>query len=86
MTEKRLVQFINENDIDYGSMSLEDGDICIFLKISQLKEFDGLIKAYSNHGPVSMELMAGFLFVPMKKICDFYDIDMNKIFKFEDEI
>jgi hypothetical protein len=82
MTELDLYKFINDNNIEWHRQD-NDGtpDIIIFPFIFQLDEFYKLLKGYkTDEGGLEIRLFYGYVSVWMNEICEYYDIDIKKVF------
>jgi hypothetical protein len=95
MTELDLYKFITNNEVewhkthyglewlkthyDYGSQT----EVVIFVNLWDIKEFgelfgsDGIVTDYEG---IPCYLKEGRIAFEMANICDYYDIDINKIF------
>ena len=80
MTELELYKFINDNIIEWHIRD-NDGtpDIIIFVYTFQIDEFYKLIKSSIDEG-IECRLMDGYFAFWMNDICDYYGIDMYKVF------
>lgn len=80
MTELELYKFINDNDIEWHWQE-NDGadDVLVFPHFSQIEEFAKFVKGISENGfPCTM--MNGYFAFWMNDICNYYGIDMEKVF------
>jgi len=78
-----LYKFIKNDSIEWHKID-NDGmsDILIFIYIFNLEEFCKLIKSYDNDGEgLVIRLFDGYIAVWMRDLCDYYGIDVDKIFE-----
>ena len=80
MTELELYKYITENNIEWRRDN-NDGtpDVLIFPLICEVKEFNELVKGDIEEG-VECRMRDGYFAFWMKDICDYYGIDIDKIF------
>ena len=80
MTELELYKYVNDNGIEWHRRD-NDGtpDVVIFPLIFQVDEFYKLIRSMIDEG-IECRLMDGYFAFWMKDICEYYDIDMEKVF------
>jgi len=85
MTELELYKYINDNNIEWHRRD-NDGtpDIVIFPYTFQVEEFANLIKSSIDEG-IECRLMNGYFAFWMKDICEYYGIDMDKVFCGEEQ-
>lgn len=81
MTELELYKYINDNNIEWhrhdnGSVS----DVLIFPMTFQVAQFSNLIKDMACDGGIECRLRDGYFAFWMNDICDYYNIDMDKVF------
>jgi hypothetical protein len=82
MTELELYKFIHHNDIEYRREDNEGtSDILMFLYVFQLEDFCKLVKDYNiDDGGLSIRLVNCYVAIWMNEVCDYYDIDIDKVF------
>lgn len=85
MTELQLYRYIKDNDIEWNHFyDNEFGymDIVIFPKLWQLDELSDLLSnsVFDDEG-IKCHMKKGYVAIPMRDICDHYDIDMHNVFK-----
>lgn len=81
MTELELYKYINDNNVEWHIQD-NDGeeDIIIFPYIFQIDEFSKLIKGYTGDGGIECHLMDGYFGIWMKDLCEYYGVEMEKVF------
>jgi hypothetical protein len=81
MTELELYKYINDNGIEWHRQD-NDGtpDIIIFPYIFQLEEFCKLVMGYESEEGVILRLFGGYVAIWMQDLCDYYGIDIDKVF------
>lgn len=86
MTELELYKYINDNNIEWHRWHrhLDNrhsvADIIIFPYIFQIDEFAKLIKDYTSDEGMECYLKDGYFAFWMRDLCDYYDIDIDKVF------
>ncbi|MCK9255826.1 MAG: hypothetical protein GX793_01505 [Bacteroidales bacterium] len=84
MTDLELYKFIKECDVEWKWEKFdgeEYNDIVMFISTQNIDEFQELIKDYLDaKGFYKCNLKTDCIAVRMCAICDFYDIDMDKVF------
>lgn len=92
MTELQLFQFVRENDCeyhwftDYDYLPFHKEDVMLFVFDWHIEGFKNLLGAtiMAEEG-IPCNMKDGYFCFKMKSICEFFDIDMNNVFKREDE-
>ena len=86
MTELELYKYINDNNIEWHRQD-NDGtpDIIMFPLTFQIDEFVKLVKEYTGDSGIECRLMDGYFAFWMQDICDYYDIDIAKVFCGEEQ-
>ena len=79
MTELDLYKFINENSIEWHKE--EGGEIYIFPFVWDIEEFSKLIAGYHPDEGFKCNLRDNYICFKMNDICDYFEIDLNKIFQ-----
>lgn len=81
MTELELYKYINDNNIEWHRQD-NDGtpDIIIFPLTFQIDEFVKLVKGYASDDGIECRLKDGYFAFWMQDICDYYGIDIDKVF------
>jgi hypothetical protein len=81
MTELELYKYINDNDIEWHRHD-NDGkqDIIILPYTFQLEGFSKLIENYDPDEGLEMRLKNGYVGIWMNDLCEYYGIDMDKVF------
>lgn len=86
MTELELYKFINDNNIEWHKRE-NDGtpDVVIFPHIFQIEDFQKLLsKSSFDDGGIECRMMDGYFAFWMKDICEYYGVDMDKVFTGEE--
>jgi glucose-6-phosphate 1-dehydrogenase len=80
MTESDLIYFILiDNHIEYNWV---DDNVIIFIDHYLIKEFMDLVgDIYLTNGETESILKYGYIGVQMKEICEYFGIDMKKVFR-----
>ena len=79
MTELELYKFIKDYNIEYHKI---DDEVVIFLSFSELAEFVKLISYnYFDDAGEDIVLKKEFVCIKMKDICQYYDIELQKVFE-----
>lgn len=81
MTELELYKYIHDNAIQWIN-SDNDGtlDVMIFPYAFQIEEFATLVKGCNLDEGIQCILRNGYFAIWMREICDYYGIDMDKVF------
>ena len=81
MTEIELYKYINDNGIEWHRQdNYGTSDIIMFPYIFQLDDFSKLIKGFTREEGFDCKLMDGYVAIWMQDICDYYGIDIEKVF------
>ena len=85
MTELELYKYINDNNIEWHRQD-NDGtpDIIIFPYIFHINEFNKLVRSILDDG-IECRMRDGYFAFWMKDICDYYGIDIDKVFCGEEQ-
>lgn len=82
MTELQLYKFITDNDIEWHRRD-NDGalDVIIFPAPIQIEYFQKILSSgvYDDNG-IKCIMREGYFAFWMKDICEYYGIDMDKVF------
>jgi hypothetical protein len=86
MTELELYKYINDNNIEWHRQD-NDGtpDIIMFPLTFQIDEFVKLVKGYTSDGGIECRLKDGYFAFWMQDLCDYYGIDIDKVFCGEEQ-
>lgn len=86
MTELELYKFINDNNVEWHKRD-NDGtpDIIIFPYLFHIQDFNKLVKGYISDGGMECRMLDGYLAFWMKDVCDYYGIDIDKVFYGEEQ-
>jgi len=78
MTVIDLYKFVNENNLEYHQY---DNDVILFMDFFYLEEFNKLLgpTIFDDDG-ISCVMKDGYLCFMMQYICDYYGIELIKIF------
>ena len=80
MTELELYNFIEDNNIHYRYNNGDD--VLLFLNHSLIDSFWGLLGSYvSSEGLIEVLLKKNELIFHMNGICEYWGIELNKVFK-----
>lgn len=80
MTELELYKFIHENEIEWHREQNDgESDIIIFPSIFQIEEFNKLVSDTFEQG-IECVMRDGYFAFWMRDICEYYGIDINKVF------
>ena len=86
MTELELYKFINDNSIEWHRKNNEGTpDIIIFPYSFHIEDFSKLLGTYTDDGGVECRMMNGYFAFWMKDICEYFDIDIDKVFVGEEQ-
>ena len=86
MTELDLYKFITNNEVEWHKTHYDYGnrtEVVIFVNLWDIKEFgelfgsDGIV---NDDGGIPCHLKEGCYAFEMANICDYYDIDIDKVF------
>lgn len=80
MTELELYKYINNNIEWHRQDNKGTPDIIIFPRTFQIEEFAKLVKPYAGDDGIACTLMAGYFAFWMKDICDYFGLDIDKVF------
>lgn len=81
MTELDLYKFITNNNIEYDVDDSCDV-VTIFIPFYLLEEFNELLKPnYYDEGGIDCVLSYGYCNIEINDICDYFEIDINNVFK-----
>lgn len=82
MTELQLYKYINDNNIEWHWQD-NDGtpDVLIFPYTFQLEGFNNMISHYDSDEGVIAHLKNGYACIWMGSLCEYFDIDINKVFE-----
>lgn len=80
MTESDLIYFVKvTNNVEYH---WHDDDVIMLVDHFLLKEFMDLLgHKYLSDGETECVLKYGYVAIWMKDICEYFDIDIHKIFR-----
>lgn len=85
MTELELYKYIKDNNVEWHRHDNEGTpDVVILPFIFQLEDFSNLISNYNTDEGLTMRLQNGYVGIWMKDLCDYFDIDMDKVFTGEE--
>lgn len=86
MTELELYRYINDNYIEWHYHD-NDGveDVLIFPFIFQMDVFAKLVSSATDDEGIECRLKDGYFCIWMRDICEYYGIEMNNVFKKEEE-
>lgn len=85
MTELELYKFINDNGVEWHRHENEGKDDVIILPyIFELGDFDKLVSNYDTDEGIEVRLKNGYAAIWMRDICEYFGIDMNRVFSGND--
>ncbi len=82
MTELSLYKYINDNGIEWHRRD-NDGtpDVIIFPYYFQIEDFKKMLSnSLFDDGGIECRMMDGYFAFWMKDICEYYDVDIDKVF------
>jgi hypothetical protein len=85
MTELQLYKFINDNDVEWHHQE-KDGhpDVLVFPRYWQIEDFAKLFEPSKfDDGGIECFMMDGYFAFWMQDICDYYGIELDKVFTHE---
>jgi hypothetical protein len=87
MTELELYKYIKDNNIEWHREDNQGTpDIIIFPFTFQIDEFVKLLEDYSfDDGGLECRLKDGYFTFWMKELCEYYGIDIDKVFCEEEQ-
>jgi len=76
-----LYKYINDNNIEWHYQD-NDGteDVIIFPYAFQVEDFNKLIKDQVGDGGIECRMMGGYFAFWMNDICEYYGIELSKVF------
>jgi len=81
MTELELYKYITDNEIEWHRRDNNGKlDVIIFPSISDIDEFVELARGCVDDEGIECSLKDGYLAIWMQDICDYYGIDIDKVF------
>lgn len=81
MTELSLYKFITENDIEWHRHeNNRKPDVIILPYTFHLQEFEKLIEYYDTDEGLEMHLKNGYVAIWMNDLCNYFGIDIDKVF------
>lgn len=81
MTELELYKYINDNNIEWHRHDNNGNpDVIILPYIFELEEFANLITSYTDDEGMDCRLKGKYIGIWMQDICQYYEIDMDKVF------
>ena len=86
MTELELYKYINENNVEWHRHDNNGTpDVIILPYTFQLEDFNELIKDYDTDDGLEVRLKNGYAGIWMQDLCDYYGIDIDKVFCGEEQ-
>lgn len=82
MNELDLYKFITDHDVEWHTFDDGDGEDVIMLpNFYQVDVFTRLLSStHFDDGGIECRLMQGYVGIHMRQICEYYDIDMKRVF------
>jgi hypothetical protein len=87
MTELELYKFINDNNIEWHRRDNEGAiDVIVFPSISEMQEFHIIMsESHFDDEGIPCAWKGDYFALWMQDICDYYGIDMDKVFCGEEQ-
>ena len=86
MTELELYKYVTDNDIEWHRYDNEGTpDVIILPYIFQLEEFTNMVKSFSREDGLECRLKDSHCGIWMKDLCEYYGIDIDKVFTGEEK-
>jgi len=82
MSELDLHKFITDNNIEWHRRDVNGSeDIIIFPNFSEMDDFKKILSScLFDDGGIECRLMDGYFAFCMNDICEYYGVEMNKVF------
>jgi len=87
MTELELYKFITERKLEYHWTPLDKkDDVLLFIEIYNLEEWNKLLgTSITDENGIDCVMKDGYFCFYMKDICEFFGIELNKVFEQKEE-
>ena len=86
MTALELYRFVVENKLEYNRFENDNGEVevLLFIEFYNLKYFAEMLGpgAFDDEG-IPCTMKDGYVCVEMSLVCDWFDIDIDEVFKEE---
>lgn len=81
MNDLDLYKYINNNNIEWHKRDNNgEKDVVIFPYTFQVEDFVKLVKNYDSDEGIECRLMGTYFAIWMKDLCEYYGIDIDKVF------
>jgi len=81
MSELELYKFITERELEYHWTGEKD-DVILFIEVYNLERWNKLLGTpITDENGIECVMKDGYFCFYMKNICEFFDIELNKVFE-----